>query len=482
MRGLFQLRATEATPEQLVASGAYGGAGTDPIDNDAGWRRLGTGRREVPYWTREKAVAASIAAYRMNPMGTAVVDTYTAFCVGDRGVSYTCTNPDVEKIVREFWDDHRNRIGQIQDLLLRSQILLGELPIELMEGAQSGVVRISPMDPQVIDSVEVLAGNALWPDQLVIRLGDGAERERRQIVSVNDETGLREGQAFFWTPWKTLASDVRGMPMLTSILDWLDSYDTILSNLIDRTALARYLVWDVTVSGTGSDVDAYVAGRGGLHIPPSGSVEVHNESVKWEPKVAPSGALEDSQAGSSVLTLIAGGSGLAKTWLAEPDGANRATSLTMAEPVRRRVGAVQKVWLDQVTELTRFAVDRAVAAGRLTATVQATDPKSGEEYEIPACQSVTVTGPEIAAADAQITAQVMLNLATGLEGMVNIGALSRAAVSQAARKAWEDFMGVPYRAELDGPDANPDDLAQHVDDNSGYGTAGATVIPMKGTA
>jgi hypothetical protein len=468
-------RAVEATPEQLVATGAMGGSGWDPLDGEAGWKRLGAGRREVPQWTRERAVAASVAAYRSNPMGGAIVDTYTAFCVGDSGVSYQCTNPDVQQIVAEFWDDPRNRIGAIQDIWLRSQLLLGELPIELMQGAQSGVVRINPMDPMVVRDVTLEAGNPLWPDDLVTQLGDSAEERRYQIVRVNDATGLREGQAMFWAPWKTLVTDTRGMPFLTSILDWLDNYDMVLSNLIDRTALARYFMWDVTVTGGQTEVDNFVRGRGGLHTPPSASVEVHNESVVWKAQSVPTGAAEDTQTNSAVLTNIAGGAGLAKTWLAEPDGANRATSLTMAEPVRRRVGAVQKLWLDQQAELLRFVVDRAVAAGRLPSTVEATDPKSGATYEIPAAQSVMVTGPEIAAADAQITAQVLLNLSTGLEKLVQIGALTEPAAAQAARKAWEDYMGVPYKAELDSPTASPDDVAQHVDDAS---KGGATVIPL----
>jgi hypothetical protein len=90
-------------------------------------------------------------------------------------------------------------------------------------------------------------------------------------------------------------------------------------------------------------------------VPPSGSVEVHNDAVTWKPQTVSTGAMEDTAANRSVLTNIASGTGLAKTWLAEPEDANRATSLTMAEPVRRRVGSVQKSWLAQQTELVRFA-------------------------------------------------------------------------------------------------------------------------------
>ncbi len=458
-------RATEATPEQVVATGAYGGGYggyRDPVDGDVGYRRLGAAGREVPQWTQAKSRAYSVAAYRSNPMATAIIDTYTAFCVGDSGVKVQCTNPAVAEVADEFWNDPANRLGSIQELSLRSQMLMGEKLYELMVGEFSGVVRFSPIDPDNIFDVRVRDNNPLWIDRILLHPDDVG----RRAVRIDDQTMLRDGEAMFWAPWRTLDTDTRGVPFLLPVLDYLDSYDTVLSNLIDRTALARYLVWDVTVQGDQTDVDAFVAARGGTHIPPSGSVEVHNESVTWQTQTAQTGAYEDAKANQSVLTTVAAGAGLAKTWLAEPEDANRATSLTMAEPVRRRVAGVQKVWLEQQTELVRFAVDRAVAAQRLKPMVQAQDPRSGATTQIRASQAVTVTGPEIAAADSQITAQVLLNLSTGLEKLVKIGAMTPAASAAAARKAWEDYMGIPYQSDLGKPDANVDDIATHVDDKA----------------
>lgn len=457
-------RIVEATADQVVATGGgYLYGSRDPIDGDIGYRPAGSGSREVPTWTREKARTYSVTAYRSNPMATAIVDTYTAFCVGDSGVKWQATNPQVAEVVKEFWDDPANRLGEIQEISLRSQLLMGEKLQQLMTASISQVVRFCPVDPANIQDVSCRYGNPLWPAQVLLP-GKDNEGLVWDLVQVNDETGLREGEAMFWAPWRTLDTDVRGMPFLTSVLDDLDSYGTVLSNLIDRTALARYMVWDVTVAGGQTEVDAFVTNRGGLHVPPSGSVEVHNEGVTWKPQTVSTGAAEDTIANKSVLTNIASGTGLARTWLADPEDANRATSMSMAEPVRRRVGGLQKVWLAQQTELVRYVVDRAVAAKRIPATVEATDPRTGATTQIPASQAVIVTGPEIAASDSQLTAQVLLNLSTGLQGMVTAGILSQDAASMAARKAWEDYVGVPYTHDLDSPEANPDDLATAVED------------------
>lgn len=462
-------RAVEAAIDQVVATGAAGGAwGTDPLDDDRGWRPAGSAGREVPWWTSEKARIYAVNAYRANPMAKAIIDTYVSFCVGDSGVGYQCTNSLVERIVEEFWNDPRNDLGPLQELLFRSHLIMGESLWELMVGRMSGATRFSPIDVGRIVEIDLHHGNPLWPAR--VKFTSSARDELREqglaVAGVNDLTGLREGQCIYWPSFKALDTEVRGTPFLMSVLDQLDSFDQVLSNLIDRTALARYMVWDVTVEGDQTQVDAFIQARGGTHVPRSGTIEVHNQAVKWEPKSVSTGAEEDSVAGRQVLTQVAAGAGLARTWLADPEDSNRATSLTMAEPVRRRVGGVQRMWLGRMTEFTRFAVDQAVAAGRLPRMVDATDPRTGEHYQVPAAMAVTVTGPEVAAADAQLQAQVLLNLSTGLEKLVQIGALSREAARVAARKAWESYVGVPYNADLDVPDGDADardDLATEIE-------------------
>lgn len=454
-------RLTEATATQVAMSGAGGGGSYDPLDGDVGFTRLGESGRQVPGWTLERARTHSVASYRTNPMGRAIIDTYTAFCVGDSGVTLQCTSPEVRPVAEAFWTDPRNKLGGLQEALLRDHMLQGETALEMLVGRNYGATRFSLVDTTRITAVELLDGNPLWPDALRIRMPDGDDASLT-VAQIDDLSGLRTGDALFWPSWKALITDRRGMPFLAPVLDWLDAYDSVLSNLIDRTALARYMVWDVTLKGD-ADPDEFIRNRGGRHAPASGTTEVHNDAVTWEPKTAETGSFEDTNTSKAILTLVAGGAGLAKTWLADPEDANRATSLTMAEPVRRRVGGIQNTWLEFDTELVRYAVDQAVAAGRLPAEVESQDAKSGTATMVSPSMTVSVTGPEVAAADAQITAEVLNNLAQGLDTMVTKGLLTREAASVATKKAWEQFVGVPYTAELGEPEADVDAIAAEVD-------------------
>ena len=440
---LFGPRQVESSPAAVAATGAGGAWGTDPIDGDRGFARLGAGAREQPAWVTEKARAYSIAAYRANPMARAIVDTYTSFVCGDSGVSLQCDHPEVRAVVDAWWNDPRNRIGDMQSVFCRSWMLMGERLHEQLVGDRTGVVRFSPLDVSRIERVDLDRGNPMWPKFVHLRGHDSP----LEVVAVDDMTGLRTGQVTFNASWKALDTDVRGTPFLSPVLDDLAAYEQVLSNLVDRTALARYLVWDVTLKGADADPDAFITRRGGNHAPTSGTVEVHNESVEWKPQSITSGSFEDTNTSGALLTNVAGGAGLGKTWLAEPDGANRATSISMAEPIRRRVGGVQSEWLAMQTEDARFVVDRAVAAGRLPRLIDSVDV-AGNPIQVPPAQLVRVLGPEIAAADAQLTATTLLNLSQALDGMVVGGFMSVEAARVAAQKAWEQFVGAPWRADL----------------------------------
>lgn len=464
-----QRRATEATMRELVATGAAGGGAfaVDPIDGDTGWTQLGQRRRELPTRTREMARDYSIAAYRSNPMARAIIDTYVSFAVGDSGVSIVCPDPAVRAVVDRWWQDPRNQFtAGIVPTMVRDWMLLGEAAYEYMVGERTGVVRWAPKDPSQVRAVVLDRGNPLWPKQLLFDVGAGSPLAK-DIAQVDDMSGLRAGDIGWFPGWRTLLTDTRGQPFLQPILDDLDGYSMVLSNLIDRTAIARYLMFDVTISGGQKEVEDFIARRGGQHAPPAGSVEVHNEGVKWEAVTADTGSFEDSNTLGTILTNVAGGTGLAKTWLADAEGANRATSLSMAEPVRRRVGGVQAGFLAVLTEMARFAVDRAVAAGRLPRLIQIPNA-AGEMTDVPPSSIVNVAGPEIAAADSQVTAAVFLNLSSALDNMVASGALTIEAARLAAQKAWEQFTGLPFRPDLAAKveqtgAASADDLAQEAD-------------------
>src|SRR3990172_4243854 len=103
-----------------------------------------------------------------------------------------------------------------------------------MVGKSGGAVRFCPIEPAAIKGLTHISGNPLWPDKLLLPPNDktGDQDAELTIVRIDDDSGLREGDGIFWAPWRALDTDTRGLPYIHSILDWLDSYDQVLSNLI----------------------------------------------------------------------------------------------------------------------------------------------------------------------------------------------------------------------------------------------------------
>jgi hypothetical protein len=211
-------------------------------------------------------------------------------------------------------------------------------------------------------------------------------------------------------------------------------------------------VLDVTVSGDQTEIDEFVRRRGGLDPPESGSIEVHNDGVSWQALSAPSMAQEDTMTAQQILTNIAGGAGVSKPWISEAEGSNRASAVSMAEPVRRRIGGVQRVWLMFMREVCRYVVDQAVRTGNLPRYVSVADEVGTGSVNVPAWQTVRVVGPEIAGTDAQINATIVSNLAASLAQLVGTGLLGPEAARRMVEKAWADYMGAPWRPGLDTDD------------------------------
>lgn len=454
-------RQVESLSDQVAVTGAsgYGSIGDPEL---AGFRQIGgkAGGRPVPERTLERCRAMSVAGYRANPMARAIIDTYVSFCVGDSGLAISGHDPATTAAAKKFWDNPANKFALVTELLLRDHLLLGESLIEMMV-APSGLTNWSPIAPSRVIDIGLLRGNALWYDTVKIRGASGVDEIVKKVINVDQYTGFRSGEVFWWPSFQALLTDHRGMPFLSPVLDELSRYDDVLSNLVDRTALARHAALDVSVEGDQTDVDNYIK-TNGRKIPPSGSSLVHNKQVEISALDLKSGSAEDTATLGAILTGTAAGAGLSKPWLAEPEDANKATSQSMAEPVRRRVGGVQNMWIGHLTEMVRFAIDQQVVAGRLPRTVTLT--VDGVDMEVPSSEAVRVTGPAIAATDVEIAAKTMHFLGKAFKELVPTGLISEPAAKRGVEVAWEKLTGLPYTPDLDAADPkNVSKLAEELE-------------------
>lgn len=408
--------ASEAAADALVE--AHAGAGIDPDEHL--WRSLTRQEtRSLPKVTHERAIEVCYTLHQQNPLGHRITELNRDFVVGD-GITWTARNPEVEEVVREFWDDDQNKLDlRLTDFALELG-LYGELCLEAFVGEHSGVVQLGYIDPARIEDVLHVEGNPLALDKVILKRKGRKKPDPLEIIRPRQdgegELPKLDGQVFFFKV-NSVSNSPRGWPDLLHIADWLDAYDQLLWEMLERARLIRIFIWDVTLNGFDqTKIDAWVRAHGAA--PKSGSIRAHNQEQSWQAVAPELGSFETAKEAEVLLEHIAAGAGFPKHWLSSAEDVNRATALEMASPTVRRLSQRQRYFTSAVREILRFVLDKAIASGALTTKdgkVPAYDEDGNvtEEMHEP-IDLVQVHGPEISPKDVVAAGQLFVNAANAL--------------------------------------------------------------------
>lgn len=345
----------------------------DTIDpDDDVYRRLTGGTRSLSPIEQDRAQAIALYLWRKNPMARRLTEMLADFVVGD-GITFTAEDPDVQDVLDEFWRDPKMNLEIRHRDLVRDQSIYGEIAWEAAVNEQSGRVRLRFLDPGILKDVRPNPDNALEDAAIILKPPVGSTEDRViQHVTFDDET---DPTAPVWTgtgfylPVNRVTGQHRGTPDLLAIADFVDGYDQLLFNALERSGLINAFVWDVTLTGaTPTEVTKWVGDHGSA--PPPGSVRAHNEKEVWA-AVAPSlGNADMMELGRPVKNMALGGFGAPEAWFAEGDSANRATLAAQGDPTYRMITARQTVVGAQWTLIFGFVIAKAIDAGRLPVNVK----------------------------------------------------------------------------------------------------------------
>ncbi len=386
------------------------------IDSDEHlWQGVGTSKRDLPSYTHDQAIEVVFGLYQFNSLGHRITELNRDFIVGD-GISYTARNPDVEQITSDFWNDPVNDLDlRLPEFALEIG-LFGELAPEVGVGETAGVVQLGYIDPSQIKAVEPWSKNLLVPDQIrVRRKGSGLKGKAIPVVRPRDD-GLLSGDAFYFRV-NAVSNATRGWPDLLHLADWLDIYDQMLWEMMERAKLIRSFVYDVTMEGSEAQIQEYA--RRNSAPPKSGTVHVHSKSMKWD-VVAPTLQSDEMvKEADKILEHIAAGAGLPKTWLSSTEDVNKATAQVMDVPTIRRLSQRQRYFTHAVHRMVAFAIDKAIEAKRLKVDADGKVPIFDEdgnqttETAKPA-ELVTINAPELSPRDLASAATTIRTLADTL--------------------------------------------------------------------
>lgn len=317
---------------------AYGS--TIDADEDQ-WRKLtGDVNRDLSPLTQSRMREMAVYLWESNLLGNRIIELMVAYLLAE-GVRLSSDDPDAQAALDAFWRDPINQMDAKLPKKVRELALYGEQCYPVFVNAHSGAVRLSYLDPALIETVVVDPDNVEQPIGIVTAKDKRGQARRYRVIVNGDDADLftartqairetfTDGEAFWFTV-NDLSNSRRGRSDLLAQADWLDGYDQYLFGELDRANFMRAFMWDVTLTGATPEEVEQRARK--ISAPKPGSVRVHNEAETWT-ATTPDLKAQDSAEGARLFrNHVLGGATIPEHWYGGGGDVNRATGESMGEP------------------------------------------------------------------------------------------------------------------------------------------------------
>lgn len=383
-------------------------AGTTLDDEDKGWRTLtGQAKRDLSPLAQDRMQKAATYLWETNPIANRLIELPLAYLLAE-GVRLTCKTPEHQQWLDAFWNDPINRMPLRMPTFARELALYGEQCLPIYTNDINGHVRLGYLDPSLIAQVVADPGNASQ-EIGVVTVKDAAGQVRRFRVVVRGEddelfapaarqlrAGMDSGDAFYFAVNK-FAAGKRGRSDLMTLMDFVDGYEEMMFDQMERAADLDAFVWDVKVTGA-SDVDVEAKAKN-LAKPGRGTVRVHNEQEEWAAVAPELNAADRSELMRLMRNHALGARSMPEHFYGGGGDVNRSTADSMGDPFFKVATERQTFLRNMLQEMGMYVLwQRAKAAGRT--------PDWGDE-----AWQVQVAFPEMVSKD-------VAKIASALQGTV----------------------------------------------------------------
>lgn len=367
---------------------------------------------DIAYWLWEA-----------NPLAQWLIEVVVDFVWGEGG-KVEAADDKVRAVVERFWQDPVNALEQRYDDFIRELGLQGELCLPVAVNEYDGHVRLAYVDPCEIDEVITDPDNALVPVSVVLKGRDGRRKRQLKVVRedtspLSDHRGLLmpalpgetdpvTGRGYdgscLLTQVNKLSGARRGRSDLLPLIDWLDGYDALLFDFMDRARQLGAYIWDVELQGMDeTQIAAWLTKNSRVR---RGMVRAHNERVKWQGTAPDIKSYETDEMARLLRGHIIGSKSLPEHFYGLGGDVTLATAKEMSLPTIKRMTRRQKTVKFMIREHARFAVHQAIRVGALPRDVD---------------QTLTATLPEMSMRDTSAVATALGSLTVALTQAEELG-------------------------------------------------------------
>lgn len=308
------------------------------------------------YWADYFAMSAkAFEASTHNPLAHRAVEIETEFVLG-RGVECKAKTDRGQQVWDQFWKLNRmdNRLEEISgDIKVYGEVMLRYFP---MPGRQ---MKIRSLDPAGI--YDIITDQEDWES---VYFYHQQEQERAQLfappagnIAPTGPTDagavtrytIRQIDALEIDHYRINArsGEVRGRSDLFSALGYLKRLTDLLTSRVVRADMEARMVFDLMVSGTGTDVtDMKNTLFPGGKPPEPGAVFGHNDKTKLEAFQFSSNTQADDGSVEELVEMCSLGTGVSRQYLwtaGKGTGGARAGALVATEPGQKRFEKRQRL-------------------------------------------------------------------------------------------------------------------------------------------
>lgn len=423
LKGLLTSLVAWALPEpgQPVKEAAFREAYGQTVDADEDqWRKLtGDAQRDLAPLTQSRMQKIAHYLWEQNLLANRLIELPVAFLLAE-GVKLQVEDEDNQKALERFWLDPINDMDLKLFKKARELALFGEQCYPAFVNEHDGFVRIGYLDPSLIQEVVMDPDN---PEQQIgiITYKDRSGKVRKYRVIINGEEdvftertqALRKtfttGDAFFFRI-NDLSAGRRGRSDLLAQADWLDAYDQFMFGELERYAVLRAFIWDVTLKNATEEQVTARAKK--ITAPKPMSVRVHNDSETWEALSADLKSFDTSEGARLFRNHVLGGATIPEHWYGGGGDVNRAVGAEMGTPTLKVLTMRQRVLKNMLESIGRYVLWQKARAEN--AKVDWSDP----------AMKVQAIFPELSEKDLSKATTALSQVAVACASLVMQGLLS----------------------------------------------------------
>jgi len=378
-----------------------------------GYRRLASGSealRDMQFLSQERMFEVAYFMFDSSAMTKRLARLDKTFLFAEP-ISVDSDDDDVQEIIDRMWTKKFRKI-EFPDLMMWLG-LLGEQCWPVDVNPANGRVTLLYTDPTQIEAVHVLAYNVKQAVRVDIVGASGRPSKKLPIIRMDENPlsktyGRTVGECFFWSI-NHPPNSPRGRSDLLTLFDWVDSLERYGYNYLERAEFMLNFVWDVTLEGmTEEEIEKWQRDN---PPPKPGSIRAHNKQVEWK-AVSPDLKATDFTAGFDMgKGFIMGAAGRPDSWFGSGGKAYQTEAEQMGQVPLKDLDERQVLVGTIAEDITQFAVDQAVIAGRLS--------------EEKAAAGFTVNLPEISKKDFTKSLNAVPQFTTALTVAENQGWLGR---------------------------------------------------------